>query len=100
MTMKKLTGTAGRPYPNVQAWVRADGSVTYEAQYQHRNRKGRPVGTHLGTWDNPLRAHYEVVNARANAAEKRARDLRAEADEILATLCRRRELGAHENQVR
>lgn len=87
--MKRIPGVAGRPYPNVQGWRRdRDGTVVYEAQYQYRNQRGRRCGKHLGTFANPLRAHYEVVNERANAAEKRAKVLRAEADQILSDLVR------------
>jgi hypothetical protein len=85
--MKRLTGLAvGPPYPGVVERCRADGSKVYKAQHVRRRRGGKFVCVHLGTWDDPLRAYYAVVNARANAAEKRAQDLRAEADQILSDL--------------
>jgi hypothetical protein len=90
--MKRLTGLAvGPPYSGVVERCRADGSKVYKAQHVHRRRGTRKfVCVHLGTWDNPLRAYYEVVNARANAAEKRAKQLRAEADQILSDLVTKR----------
>jgi hypothetical protein len=85
--MKRLPGS---PYSGVVERCRGDGSKVYKAQHVHRRPGGKFVCVHLGTWDNPLRAYYEIVNARANAAEKRAKQLRAEADQILSDLVTKR----------
>lgn len=84
--MKRTAVVAGPPYSGVVERQRADGSKVYKAQHVHRRPGNKFVCKHLGTWDNPLRAYYAVINARANAAEKRAKTLRAEADQILADL--------------
>lgn len=78
----------GPPYPGVVERPRADGSNAYRAQLMYRRRGGKVASKHLGTWDTPLRAYYEVVNARATVAEKRATALRAQADQVLADLVR------------
>lgn len=86
--VKRIPGPAGPPYPGVVERRSADGSTVYKAQHVHRRPGNKFVCKHLGTWANPLRAYYEVVNSRANAAEQKAKQLRAEADRILSDLVR------------
>lgn len=87
--MNRIPGAAaGPPYSGVVERRRADGSKVYKAQHVRRRRGDKFACVHLGTYDNPLRAYFEVVNARANAAEAKAKALRAEADQVLSDLVR------------
>jgi hypothetical protein len=85
-----LTGPAGAPYPGVRELRRSDGSTVYKAQHVHRRPGNKFVCKVLGIYENPLRAYYEIINSRANAAEARAKILRAEADQVLSDLVTKR----------
>lgn len=86
MTMKRIPGAAGRPYANVQGFVRADGSVTYAATLPSRTIRGRRVSKHLGLFDKPELAHVEVLQAQADGLAAKAARYRREADRILTGL--------------
>jgi hypothetical protein len=89
--VKRPGGSAG-PYPGVVERIRADGSKYYKAQHVRRRRdgSGKSVCVVLGTWDDPQRAYYALLDRRATVAEHRAAELRADADAVLHGLVRKK----------
>jgi hypothetical protein len=80
--MQRIEGPHGRPYPCVQGYIRADGSLTYTAAVPMWI-KGKYRSKYLGCFDIPENARAAVLKAQAERLEAKAAAYRTEAEELL-----------------
>lgn len=78
--MKRLTGTEGRPYPNVLGYELDNGRRRYAARYPNKRRLGRRMSQHLGMFDSADRAYLAVLDARVEDMEYQTNQWRRERD--------------------
>jgi hypothetical protein len=85
--MKRAPGP--RPYPNVLAYERLDGTITYLAYFPYYENGGKQQ-KNLGRYANPEAAYSVVLDAQAEGHAAKAAAYRAEAEQMRMTVPDRR----------
>lgn len=83
MKCERLHGLAGRPYPNVQAYLRINGTIVYDALLPYITRGGKKTSKSLGRFTSPEAARNAVLIGQAERLEAKAARYRREADHVL-----------------
>lgn len=95
--MKNLVpkGPPGRPYPGVQTYVMADGTLRYGAEFSYHDRRGRHSSRSMGRYDTPEEARAAVLMEQARYLEEKVARYRAEAQRF-RSLANREEVEENE----